>query len=291
MRAEPVFAQWEGFAIKKQGAEIFLRNFRSYETRNDSTLRLIQNAIARYGVKNFDWVVVNTGDFDRSNVPDANHCWVQDDQGEAFPLLAYSTSTKQFGNTLPDFVFDHWKQTGLNDYEQTRGALKRFDFPQAATPCLGWRGALTHPSRSILVGLDDKVNFDCELIRWDRSNPDQLTASNFLSFEQQVAQWRYLIDMRGVGYSGRLKLLLSSPRVVFLQERVYEEYFFPHLKAWVHYVPVKEDLSDLQPNLDLLRSRPGMEAEILKNAAEFSQLYLTRDYAIFKMAKLFESLG
>lgn len=285
MRNLPVFAQWEGFAIKKEAADILVKNFHSYETRNESTLRLIQRAILRYGVNDFDWLMVNTGDIDRSNIEDSKNCWVHDDHGYAYPLLAYSTSTKQFANTIPDFVFDNWKQTGLDDYEKMRESLSRFDFPSPATQCLGWRGALTHPSRKILVDLDDKIDFDCELIQWDRTDPNKLTASNFLSFEEQVKKWRYLIDMRGVGYSGRLKLLLSSHRVIFLQERIYEEYFFPYLKPWIHYIPVKEDLSDLNENLTFLKSKPELESQILRNAADFAQIYLTRDFAIYKMAQ------
>ena len=286
MPNEPIFDFWEGFAIKKIHGHIMLKNFHSYETRNTSTYKLIEQAILRYGVRDFDWILINTGDSDKIKEDTG---LVEDGAGQFYSVFSYSTSDKDFKSTIPDFVFDHWRQTGLADYEKTRAALSRFDILEPTTQCLGWRGALTHPSRSILVGLDNKIDFDCELINWDRTNPDSLTATNFLSFEEQIAKWRYLIDMRGVGYSGRLKLLLTARRVVFLQARVHEEYFYPLLKPWVHYVPVREDLSDLELNLKLIKSDLALEGEILKNASEFSQTYLTRDFAIFKMAQILQN--
>jgi hypothetical protein len=75
------------------------------------------------------------------------------------------------------------------------------------------------------VQFDDKTDFDCELIDWDRSDPNNLKAKNFVSFHDQIARWRYLIDIEGTGYSGRFKLLLSAPRLVFLQERPHKEDF------------------------------------------------------------------
>lgn len=287
----PKFSDWEGFAVKKTDEIISFLNFRSYESRNESTMRMIQTSIQKYGVKNFDWIVINTGDTDQNTRVDPLSENIIDENGNIFPLFSYCTSTKNFSKTLPDFVFDHWKQTGLIDYEITRIRLNRFDTRAPDSELLGWRGALTHPSRAYLVSLDDKIKFDCELINWDRSDPNNLTAINFMSFEEQIAKWRYLIDLRGVGYSGRLKILLSSKRVVFIQERKYEEFFFEFLKPWEHYIPVHEDLSDLTENLNFLKSNNELENKILRNTSVFSQLYLSRDYAIFKIAELLQNIN
>jgi hypothetical protein len=150
---------------------------------------------------------------------------------------------------------------------------------------LGWRGAITNPSRRRLVDLDDKQRFDCAFIVWSREDPAKLNAINFLSFEQQVAQWRYLIDIEGRGYSGRLKMLLCAPRVVFVQQRLHEEFFFPMLKPWTHFVPVRSDLAALEDALARVRQEPGLEQHIIGQAQVFAQLYLRRDFAKFQIAR------
>jgi hypothetical protein len=219
-------------------------------------------------------VLVNTGDFEGVSGAAIEHGRVVDALGRHFPVLSYSTPGGRHDTTIPDFVFDHWQQTGLQDYEATRNVLKRFDNPPPATDCLGWRGANTNPTRERLVRLDDKQRFDCEFIVWNRDDPAKLSATNFLSLEQQVANWRYLIDMEGRGYSGRLKLLLCAPRVVFVQHRVHEEFFFPWLRAWVHYVPLRNDLADLEDALARVQYEPELERSIIRNARGFSQLFL-----------------
>ena len=244
---------FDGFAIKKEQGKLSAIDFGGYETRNPSTLSLIKQAVERHGVKDFGWILINTSDREAQLFH------------EGLKVFAFSTATDNFAHACPDFVYDHWRQTGLTDYEDTRLELSAMTSPPA-TDMLGWRGAPTHPARATLVGFDDKKEFDCELIHWDRSDPNKLKANNFVSFHDQIARWRYLIDIEGTGYSGRFKLLLSAPRLVFLQERPHKEDFFQHLAPWTHYVPVKRDLSDLRAHLATVKADPRLEKSIIANA-------------------------
>ena len=283
----PKLINWHGFAIKKQDGRLFLHDFLNYETRNQSTLKIITESIEEYRIHDFDWIIIHTGD----RRPDTEESdIVVDLEGRKYFYFSYSTDKKNHLFTIPDFVFDHWRQTGLDDYEDTRNWLKRDDHSLPKTNMLGWRGANTNSSRNQLIAFNDKVNFDCEFIVWDRTNPERLIAKNFLSFTEQVESWRYFIDMEGVGYSGRLKLLLASPRLVFIQERTHEEFFFPLLKPWIHYVPLNNDLSNLMENLSIIKNNSELEEEIIFNQRIFSQFYLTRDFAKFQIAKSFALL-
>jgi hypothetical protein len=268
---------FDGFAIKKEKGKLFAIDFGGYETRNPSTLSLIQKAVELFSVKNFDWILINTSDREAQ----LHH--------DGLKVFAYSTMTENFAHACPDFVYDHWRQTGLLDYEQTRSELSAIA-SQPTTDMLGWRGAPTHPARAILVKLDDKKDFDCELIHWDRSDPDNLKAKNFISFSEQIGRWRYLIDVEGTGYSGRLKLLLCSPRLLFIQDRPHKEDFFQFLVPWSHYVPVKSDMSDLQANLAIIKSDPQLEKSIIDKALEFSRQHLSRASALKRWSDLLNSL-
>jgi len=43
----------------------------------------------------------------------------------------------------------------------------------------------------------------------------------------------------------RFPYLLALDAVVLKQDSEYYEHFYPQLKPWVHYIPVKRDLSDV----------------------------------------------
>jgi hypothetical protein len=287
-----IHKDWEGFAFTKVGGTIFYAPYLTFETRNESTFKLIQEAVVQSQLPDFDWIVVNTSD--RDDFPwllesTSAHATVKAQDGRKLPFVSYCHSGLDDVFSAPDFVYDHWRQTNLDDFEEARLTLASIQEP-AQTQHLGWRGAPTHPNRNNLVALDDKQFFDVEFIHWDRSNPNRLHAPNFVSFEDQIKQWRYLIDIEGNGYSGRLKLLLHAPRLVFIQDRQYKEDFFRYIRPWEHFVPVKNNFSDLRMNLDYIRQNPALEARIIKNANSFAGRHLTRAAAVGRWANLIKRL-
>jgi hypothetical protein len=262
----------ECFVVKRSLQNLNFMDYGGYETRNESTQRLIRDAVSSYDVPDFDPILVHTGDRPLQKA------------GISIPVLNYS-SNDNLDCCCPDFVFDHWRQTGLEDYEETRIKLLAFEGRPLQNK-LGWRGADTHPSRRTLVSNFQSKRFDVQFVVWDRSDPDNLKAKNFMSFEQQISEWRFIIDVEGNGYSGRLKLLLASNRVLFLQDRPYKEFFFKDLEPWIHFVPVKRDLSDLEEKLDLVSRDEQLEKSIIRNAREFSTTRLSRSAAVKKWAEI-----
>ena len=51
--------------------------------------------------------------------------------------------------------------------------------------------------------------------------------------------------MSGNSVYTRFPYLLSGNSVVLKQDSGYYEHFYADLQPWVHYIPVKHDLSDL----------------------------------------------
>ena len=97
---------------------------------------------------------------------------------------------------------------------------------------------------------------------------------------EQVASSAYLLDIQGKGYSSRLKLLLHSGRPVFLVARPWVEYYMAGLDAWVHYVPVAENLSDLLERVAWAVSHPEKADAIGRAGQAFAQEHLTRAQAL-----------
>jgi hypothetical protein len=101
----------------------------------------------------------------------------------------------------------------------------------------------------------------------------------FKSLPDLVAKYNVLIDIEVNNYSASMKYLLWSRRPLLIVDRVYKEYFFKHLLPWVHYIPVKSDLSDLIDRTTwVLNPANQDEARIIaENAFEFAKSELTRD--------------
>lgn len=275
---------WEGFAFSKQGKQVFFQQYLPMD-RNPSAMDMIHLALASYTGPDIDWVIVNVSDrddFDWIMSRRLTNGWVRGDDGRIHAMLSFCTSLGRFEFVMPDFIFDHWRSTGLHDYEAT--ASRFLAMGDAQTDQIGWRGAATHEARNNLVALHDGKRFDFEFVHWDRTDEQRLKAPNFMSLEQQVVRWRYLLDVEGNGYSARLKLLLRAPRVVFVQERPYLDDAWVGLTAWRHYVPVKRDFSDLADNYHRLRSDPGLEQLILDSARDFARANLTRAAALQRIA-------
>lgn len=62
-------------------------------------------------------------------------------------------------------------------------------------------------------------------------------------------KYKAIMDMDGNSWSSRFGTLLCYNSVVVKVEPRYVEYFSADLKPWVHFVPVKDDLSDLVMNV------------------------------------------
>jgi lipopolysaccharide biosynthesis glycosyltransferase len=62
-------------------------------------------------------------------------------------------------------------------------------------------------------------------------------------------QYTAIMDMDGNSWSSRFGTLLCYNSVVIKVEPQYVDYFYPELKPWVHFIPVRDDLSDLVDNV------------------------------------------
>lgn len=76
----------------------------------------------------------------------------------------------------------------------------------------------------------------------------------FVQLHKQTG-YKYLMDMNGLGWSGRLMHLLWMGSVVFILDRLNHEFWFrENFKPWVHYVPVSNDARDFQEVFDRIRT-------------------------------------
>lgn len=129
---------------------------------------------------------------------------------------------------------------------------------------IGWRGTIASSDerRWLQIIADD--------------NPDKLFVGDY-SYDNRdkyvpmtdLAKYKYTLDIRGYGWTDRVKVLMQLGRPMFLVDRPFREWYFDKLIPMEHFVPVKEDMSDLIEKYDHLESHPDVYDHIVKCASEF----------------------
>lgn len=97
-----------------------------------------------------------------------------------------------------------------------------------------------------------------------------------LSPEKQ-SEYRYIVNIDGHVSAYRLSLELNMGSVVLLVKSKYLIWYSDFLIEYVHYVPVKEDLSDLYSQIRWCRNNDSKCQEIADNARKFYHRFLRID--------------
>jgi len=221
----------------------------------------IQEADNIYQWKDFDTIKINTNDVGNDD---------------------YSYSNHSYGKIVPDFNFHAWPQVGIHDYEIVTKEIDVSGLNPFEINKVGWIGNIhTNHMRSILLQIGQQNTALLDIVNcdgwWPSSNSVVFHTNNYISIPDLVKKYSLLIDIEGCGYSGRLKHLLWSHRPVLLVDRPHKEFFFEYLKEWVHYIPVKRDLSDLIEKTKWCMEHYEEALKIAENAYQFSKLHLTRE--------------
>lgn len=206
--------------------------------------------------------------------------------------LSYSCRSHDNKNILliPDFIFWYWPEVGVPDYRELTTAMVEAGSEKPHSDEVFWIGnPLVHASRQKLLELGRIIPGTKFVdITWEpQSQHENLPSeramktrdNRFVSLPDHCG-YRYLIDVEGRGYSGRLKVLLFSNRPVFLQERPWGEYFFSELKPFYHYIPIASSLDNLEEMISWARCHERECEEIAANALAFAKANLTREAAI-----------
>ncbi|XP_055639482.1 O-glucosyltransferase rumi homolog [Toxorhynchites rutilus septentrionalis] len=182
--------------------------------------------------------------------PQINRHWGQQ---EKLPVLSFSKTDEYFDIMYPTWGF--WEggpaislyPTGLGRWDQHRVSIKE------AAQSWPWekkknqaffRGSRTSDERDPLVLLSrskpDLVDAQYTKNQAWKSPQDTLNAEPAKEVRlEDHCQYKFLFNFRGVAASFRFKHLFLCKSLIFHVGDEWLEFFYPSLKPWVHYVPVK----------------------------------------------------
>jgi hypothetical protein len=252
------------FNVRKENGKLIFTDFGCWETRNQSTIWCIERANDIYNWDDFPEIKIHTTDYENDNND-----------------YTYSKNDS-FHKLVPDFNFKGWIQVGIDDYKEFTNSIHLSGLQPYEINKVGWIGNTNSIRLRLLeIGEHNKDLFDFYGMNWICSDNIKLNSTKYISTPDLAKTYSMVIDVEGAGYSGRLKHLLWSHRPLLLVDRPHKEFFFEYLEEWIHYIPVKRDLSDLVEKTRWCIENYEKAKIIANNAYEFCKEHLTQE-ACFK---------
>lgn len=254
--------------FRKQDGEL---EFHTYggDHRPHAFISQIKRADKDVVFNDFDYVRLYTTDnnpcysmVECSPEPAFSQCYI-DKEVECYPD---TFKREQYHKDLvccPDFNFSNW----LNfNHAKMYDDLLDLKLQDDVMPKICWRGAARMESRRNLCKLTKKYPDYIDAYHVGGEN-QQHRMSLFDTFKN----YKYVIDTQAFGFSGRLKYLLLSGRLLFLQCHYHKCFFEKSLDPWVHYVPVSYDFSDIIEKIKWAKSNEEECKKIIDNALKFAR--------------------
>mmetsp|Transcript_5339 Transcript_5339/g.7959 ORF Transcript_5339/g.7959 Transcript_5339/m.7959 type:complete len:563 (+) Transcript_5339:46-1734(+) len=97
---------------------------------------------------------------------------------------------------------------------------------------------------------------------------------------KQLLNYKYHIDLSGESGTAWLETLskMAMPGVLFHHKTYARDWFFDDIEPFVHYIPVKMNLSDLREKFEWAESHPEEAEAISKAASDFVKRMTTKEY-------------
>ena len=104
-------------------------------------------------------------------------------------------------------------------------------------------------------------------------------------------RYKYVVSVDGVSAAWRVTRLLGSGSTLLMQESPYFEHFYALLKPWVHYVPIRFDLQDLEQKIRWAKAHDAQAKQIAQQAAALAKTSLREEDAQCYLWRALSSLG
>ena len=107
----------------------------------------------------------------------------------------------------------------------------------------------------------------------------------------EFGRYKYILNIKGNGAAYRLPYLFFLGSVVLIVQTKFSLWFEPALVPWKHYIPIREDLSNLTDVVVWCRANDAKARKIALQGQEFAKEWFTRNNITFYMSSLVKSLG
>lgn len=245
-----------------------------WQIRNDSTLRIMERAreiLVDEGSLRTDWKVrIYSADYRAESE-------TRDRKTLNFQTIGDSLSTPDL---FPDWNFGGWWHIGMKDWDPFVLSLAVAGGKPPEDRRAYWRGnhmGLRQRARYVELCTSDPGRFAGGFMEWGKNGASK-------GFVPMTEQCRYgvLVDLTGLGYSGRLKMLGFTGRPLIVAHRRWWCWGDQLALSQGLHLTAREDLSDLAERYD---EALGREREA-RDLRDFCVENLTFEKACRRAAKL-----
>ena len=262
-----------------ENGEISFLDYGGYESRSESTIRLFYEAFEHINDK-------------CALVQKHFYIDIGDISSKVEGHLTFGYTSSNGIVPCPDFTFDQWIECGINNYEETIKRISDKGTNNYLINKLFWTGSLhTQALRYHLYELGKEHPEKMEIIpmEWNKlyQKGSMHNYTSYVSLEDHT-RYKYLIDSGAAGFSARMKFLLFSNRPLFLvsREEYKKEYFYNGLIPYQHFIPVKQDLSNLLLQLEWAENNYSYAMTIANNARNYALENLNKQAVIKYLTKV-----
>lgn len=264
----------------------YIKNIHGYQSRNFATIHMLTEALKGISVVDL---------MKKKKISIWTEDLLNNERLSGINLAYCSQSEQESVLLIPDFIFWYWPEIGVPDYTSLTSAMVEAGKNRHLFDEVFWIGnPKVHPSRQKLIVLGQTIpNTKFIDISWvSHELPEHMPSDTAMTTKDgrfvslpDHCNYRFLVDVEGRGYSGRLKILMFSNRPIFVQHRPWVEFYVKDLKPFVHYIPVSRSLEDLADMIEWAKCHESECLEIAANAQAFALEKLTRQAAITFLRK------
>lgn len=98
---------------------------------------------------------------------------------------------------------------------------------------------------------------------------------SYIPQEQYYTHYQVTLVLGGIGAAFQNSIHLSTETAVVLQEYRYKEWFTPLMEPFKYYIPLQEDLRNLEKMMQWVADHPARVHKIARNGREFYEWYLS----------------
>jgi len=153
---------------------------------------------------------------------------------------------------------------------------------------------MTFPRHRFIASYNKDPRFDVGFVD---GGGTALNENSFLAHLEQekiprrnFQSYKYLAVLRGLDVGSSMFWTMNSGSLGLVMETPFETFASVHFRPWEHYVPFKEDLSDMDERLDWIRENDRFCQEMTQNAAEVCTYLARSDLRQKIQAEMIEEL-
>ncbi|XP_071503346.1 protein O-glucosyltransferase 2-like [Diadema antillarum] len=218
----------------------------------------------------------------------------RDPEDEPLPILSWCGSTDSRDIVLP--TYDITEST-----LETMGRVSLDIMSVQANTGPKWENKT---SKAFWRGRDSRRE-RLNLVKLSRRRPEILDAAltNFFFFRNEEEEYgpkvkhvsffdffnfKYQINVDGTVAAYRLPYLMAGDSTVFKHDSIYYEHFYSELEPWIHYVPFKQDLTDLEEKIEWAMEHDEEARTIAETGKAFVRENLTSNHIYCYYLKVLE---